>query len=67
MEHPRGGTVSRHLIVTVHGIRTFGHWQERLEGELAEAARASGQGVHVVNYKYGYFRVPIGSFVQISL
>jgi hypothetical protein len=21
-----------HLIVTVHGIRTYGHWQERLEG-----------------------------------
>jgi hypothetical protein len=27
-----------HLIVTVHGIRTYGHWQERLEQLVTAAA-----------------------------
>src|SRR5262245_36290233 len=25
----------RHLVITVHGIRTFGDWQTRLQGLLA--------------------------------
>ena len=25
------GVDIRHLVITVHGIRTFGNWQERLE------------------------------------
>lgn len=44
---------SRHLVITVHGIRTFGHWQERLE-HLVKNADPS---IDVFNYKYGYFSV----------
>jgi len=45
----------RRLIVTVHGIRTFGQWQERLE-HLAKAALGDDQ-IKVINYKYGYYSV----------
>lgn len=44
--------VVRHLVITVHGIRTFGQWQERLERMLRE-----DPNVDVLNYKYGYFSV----------
>ena len=40
-----------HLVVTVHGIRTFGQWQDRLEA-LLEGAE---DGVRVEHYRYGYF------------
>src|SRR6266550_3710991 len=43
----------RHLVVTVHGIRTFGQWQERLETLL----KSRSPGTTVFNYKYGYFSV----------
>jgi WD40 repeat protein len=39
----------------VHGIRTFGEWQERLE-KLVCTGKAEGQ-IEFVNYKYGYFSV----------
>ena len=39
------------VIVTVHGIRTFGRWQERL-GELL---RTSGFDGPILHFKYGYF------------
>jgi WD40 repeat protein len=42
-----------HVVITVHGIRTFGQWQERLEALL----RASEPGIRVLNYKYGYFSI----------
>ncbi len=42
---------ARHLVVTVHGIRTFGQWQDRLEALV----RAGDGRVHVENYRYGYF------------
>lgn len=42
-----------HLIVTVHGIRTYGHWQERLE-QLVTAADGD-HDIEFVNYKFGYF------------
>ena len=42
-----------HLIVTVHGIRTYGYWQERLEQLVA--AEPSDHDVEFVNYKFGYF------------
>lgn len=45
---------SRHLVITVHGIRTFGRWQERLEALLKNA----DSSIEVFNYKYGYFSVP---------
>ncbi len=43
----------RHVVITVHGIRTFGRWQERLEGLL----RAHEPGTKVHNYKYGFFSI----------
>ncbi len=42
---------SKHLVVTVHGIRTFGAWQERLEAILTDA----DPQIEVFHYKYGYF------------
>ena len=45
----------KQLVITLHGIRTFGGWQERLE-KLLEG-EAGARSVHVVNYKYGYFSV----------
>jgi hypothetical protein len=44
-----------HLIVTVHGIRTFGHQQERLEALVKAAPNATA--IDFYNYKYGYFSV----------
>jgi hypothetical protein len=50
---PAGGTrAARHLIITVHGIRTFGQWQERLEKLLP-----AEEGLTVKHYHYGYFSV----------
>ncbi|WP_334396746.1 WD40 repeat domain-containing protein [Bradyrhizobium sp. AZCC 2289] len=46
--------VATHLIVTVHGIRTYGHWQERLEKLVTAEA---GDSIEFVNYKLGYFSV----------
>jgi tetratricopeptide (TPR) repeat protein len=45
----------KQLIISVHGIRTFGHWQERLEQLLQ--AQASNRDLTVINYKYGYFSI----------
>jgi WD40 repeat protein len=45
----------RHLVITVHGIRTFGGWQERLETLLANEFRDAE--LRVLNYKFGYFSV----------
>lgn len=39
------------VVVTVHGIRTFGRWQERL-GQLLVAEGFDGRLFH---FKYGYF------------
>ena len=44
------------LVITVHGIRAFGHWQERLEDLLVKQTTA-GDSPTVLNYKYGYFSV----------
>ncbi len=43
----------RKLVITVHGIRTFGQWQERLE----RLVRAKVTDVNFENYHYGYFSV----------
>lgn len=43
----------RHIIVLVHGIRTFGAWQERLETLI----RAADRDIEVIKYKYGYFDI----------
>ncbi len=46
----------RHLVITVHGIRTFGRWQERLEAML-RAEIGQTEQLTVYAYKYGYFSV----------
>lgn len=45
------GPASKHLVITVHGIRTWGNWQADLKRLLEEAE----PGVTVLNYQYGYF------------
>jgi WD40 repeat protein len=40
------------VLLTVHGIRTFGLWQERLEALLPKE-----HGVKAYHYRYGYFSV----------
>ena len=42
---------TNHLIITVHGIRTYGNWQAELK-DLLEAAEP---GVTVLRYQYGFF------------
>lgn len=42
------------LLITVHGIRTFGNWQEKLESALHAAASESIETCH---YKYGFFTI----------
>jgi len=41
------------ILVTVHGIRTFGQWQDRLR----KLTVAANPGILVENYGYGYFSV----------
>jgi len=41
------------IVVTVHGIRTFGEWQQRLERLI----KARGPDAEVHNYQYGFFSV----------
>lgn len=40
-----------HLVVTVHGIRTYGDWQARLESIV----HAADNNISFYNYTYGYF------------
>ena len=40
-----------HLVITVHGIRTFAQWSGRLKSLL----EASKPGIRVEHYNYGYF------------
>jgi WD domain, G-beta repeat len=51
----------KQLVITVHGIRTFGGWQERLEQLLFDPAQYPNQpadhDLTVVNYRFGYFSV----------
>ena len=42
---------THHLVITVHGIRTYGDWQDELK-KLLEAAEP---GVCVRMYRYGFF------------
>jgi len=46
---------SQKLIITVHGIRTFGEWQIRLEELIDQSDTIHKIHVHPVNY--GYFSV----------
>ncbi len=45
----------KHLVISVHGIRTFGGWQERLEAMLRQ--QDPSPELKVINYKYGYFSI----------
>jgi pimeloyl-ACP methyl ester carboxylesterase len=45
----------RWLIVTVHGIRTVGAWQERLLDLIRRTPPSAGISIDVRTYKYGYF------------
>lgn len=42
-----------HLIISVHGIRTFGDWQNR----LTTLVQAKNENIELQNYQYGYFSV----------
>jgi hypothetical protein len=46
-------SVGRPILITVHGTRTFGAWQDRL-GSLV---RAENPNFDVQSYRYGYFSV----------
>jgi hypothetical protein len=44
------------LVVTIHGIRTFGEWQDRLAAALAEESRIRGLNPPIsLSYRFGYF------------
>jgi hypothetical protein len=43
----------RPVLITVHGIRTFGQWQDRLK----KLVTAANPNVEVKEYGYGYFSV----------
>ncbi|MGH7154418.1 MAG: hypothetical protein ACREF3_10880, partial [Acetobacteraceae bacterium] len=49
----------RHLVITIHGIQTYGRWQERLKALLNVDGRwRSGQSENqVVSYKFGVFTI----------
>ena len=49
--------MGRHIIVSVHGIRTYGHWQDRLKDLL----RSKEDSIVYHTYTYGYF--PIFAFL----
>jgi WD40 repeat protein len=44
---------NEHLVVTVHGIRTYGQWQSRLKDLLEQTE----PGIIVRNAKYGYISI----------
>src|SRR5688500_3259901 len=45
---PEGrGSVPGHLVITVHGIRTYGNWQAELNSLLKQAE----PGITVLNYQ----------------
>lgn len=48
----------RHLIISAHGIRDFGFWQDRLERIVREEASILDQDpvqIQVDSFKFGYF------------
>tara|TARA_B100000315_G_scaffold252171_1_gene288383 strand:- start:9189 stop:9467 length:279 start_codon:yes stop_codon:yes gene_type:complete len=44
---------SKHLVISVHGIRTFGGWQKRLKNLL----KSEDTEIEVFDYQYGYFSI----------
>jgi hypothetical protein len=54
------------VIITVHGIRTFGRWQERLGALL----RTAGSQAEILHFKYGYFSslaflIPVFRYLRV--
>ncbi|WP_162896836.1 hypothetical protein [Ruegeria sp. AD91A] len=47
--------MKKHAIITVHGIRTYGRWQDRLEKILESDADAKEIEFDFLNYTYGFF------------
>lgn len=45
------------LVITIHGIRTFGKWQERLEA-LTKSQLPEDSKARFHHYRYGYFSAP---------
>ena len=52
-ESPPSSTQPTHVLIMVHGIRTFGRWQERLERLVKECDPQT----KVYKYKYGFFSI----------
>src|SRR5215469_13337446 len=48
----------RHIVYTIHGINTYGQWQER----LAKLVTRRSPHTEFVHYKYGVFPVPLMIF-----
>jgi WD40 repeat protein len=50
-------TTKRHLVLTVHGIRTYGRWQERLEALLHAKIKNAETNIDfdARRYRYGFF------------
>jgi len=46
---------SRHIVISVHGIRTYGRWQERLQRLLDNDKRWQQEKEDVLVYRYGFF------------
>lgn len=42
-----------HVVITIHGIRTFGHWQMRLTNLI----NGADPRIKCYNYNYGYFSI----------
>jgi WD40 repeat protein len=50
-----GNNCGRHLVITVHGIRTYGHWQDRLENLVVK--ELGRENVYFHHYKYDFFSI----------
>ena len=48
---------AEHLVITVHGIRTFGEWQRRLE----QLIKRESSDIEVAHFVYGY--LPMLGFI----
>lgn len=49
----------RNLVITIHGIRTFGNWQDVLaEALIRECAARTTKPPIVLTYRFGYFSAP---------
>jgi hypothetical protein len=51
--YPEPSSKAHHLLITVHGIRTFGKWQER----LTRLVKNRSKDIEVYNYSYGFFSI----------